>query len=319
MAALTAVALLVASCGGDPVAEGPTTTPFEPKAIINLVVNDWTASALDVALAERLIERHLGHPVVPVRVDSTTEMYEGLADGSVDAVLEIWPSAMTERDRGYFERGEVAELGSLGPVGKVGWYVPRYLVEEHPELADWQGLATPEAAALFATPETAPAGRLLGTAPDYQQFDQQLIDGLGLPFELVYSGSEAATMAELEARTSAREPVLVYWWSPTAAVAAFDLVNVSLPPRNEACAAAAEAGQPIRCDYPDDHLLKAASLELETRAPEVHRFLTAFTLTVDDQLRLLEDVERDGLTIDEAVDQWVAANEPVWRAWLEEG
>ncbi|MDH3681740.1 MAG: hypothetical protein OEV40_17525, partial [Acidimicrobiia bacterium] len=155
---LVALGLLAAACssrdGGD--AGAGATSDFEPRPAITIVVNNWTASALNAAVAEQLIERHLAYPVVPARLDDTTQIYDGLADGSLDAVLEIWPADMTDRDRLYFERGEVVDLGPLGPVGKVGWFVPAYVVDEHPELATWDGLKDPAAAARFATPETEP-------------------------------------------------------------------------------------------------------------------------------------------------------------------
>lgn len=318
------VALFAASCsgGGEPeettVERAPRSSVFEAKPSISLVVNDWTASALNVAIAEQLIERHLGYPVLPVRLDDTTEIYEGLADGRLDAVLEVWPSNINDRDRRYFERGEVLDLGPLGSTGKIGWFVPRYLIDDDPSLLSWEAFADPQVAARFATSATAPAGRFLGTNPDYQQHDQEIIDNLGLPFQVEFSGSETATIAELEATVAERRPLLLYWWSPTTAVARFDLVNVALPARTDACVQSArdEDGR-VNCDYPTDELLKVASLELAEKAPDVSLFLSRFTLTTDDQLGLLVAVEDRGETIDRAAAEWIAANEERWRAWLE--
>jgi glycine betaine/proline transport system substrate-binding protein len=322
MAAAALLAISLVGCSGGSADEvedaGSASSLFEPKPVITLVVNDWTASAINVAVAEQLIERYLAHPVVPARIDDTTEIYEGLADGSLDAVLEIWPSAMSERDGRYFDRGEVEELGELGVVGKVGWFVPRYVVEEHPQLATWEGLQSSDAAALFATAETRPDGRLLGTNPDYQQHDIEIIENLGLPLQVEFSGSEAATVAALEAAHDAREPILLYWWTPTAAVGAYDLVNVTLPAPTGDCLAAAEAGTSgVDCDYPEDVLFKASSPDLAAKAPEVHRFLEAFMLTTGDQVELLMAVEIQGLTIEQAARSWIDANEDRWRPWLE--
>lgn len=313
---------LVTGCSADDTAVEPPaeqeTTIFEPKPTITLVVNDWTASAINAAVAEQLIERHLGYPVVPTRLDNMIEIYDGLADGSIDAMLEIWPSAMTERDRSYFARGEVIDLGPLGPVGKIGWYVPRYVVEEHPELATWEGYRSQDAAALLATADTAPNGRLLGTNPAYRQFDEEIIDNLQLPLEVVFSGSEEHTIEELESRHAAGEPILLYWWSPTAAVERFDLVNVPLPTPTEECLAAADSGgEGVDCDYPEDPLFKAASPALAAKAPDVEAFLRAFTLSTGDQSAMLAAVEVDGRRVDEAAAAWIAANESVWRAWLD--
>lgn len=319
----TGAALLLAACSsastdGVEVAETtvePTTPLIRPT--LNFVVNDWTASALNVAVAEQLIEANLGYPVVPVRMDDTRQIYDDLADGEIDAVLEIWPSSMSDQDRLYFDRDQVVDIGPLGATGKVGWFVPRYLIDDDPTLASWEGFENAATAARFATATTGGRGRFLGTNPDYAQYDQQLIDNLGLPFTVEYSGSEAATLAEVEARVTAREPVLLYWWTPTSAVARFDLVNVALPAHGADCTGpvvAAEGG--VDCDYPTDELFKAVSVELPARAPEVLAFLQQFTLTTDDQLSMLTAVEVEGLTIDAAAAAWIADNPNRWQPWL---
>jgi glycine betaine/proline transport system substrate-binding protein len=322
VATAVALTMLLAGCSASDPGEGAAQTPssalFQPKPVISLVVNDWTASALNVAVAEQLIERYLAYPVVPTRMDDTTEIYEGLAEGDLDAVLEIWPSAMTERDRQFFDSRQVLDLGDLGAVGKVGWFVPSYVIDQNPELATWEGFQSQEMAALFATAETRPDGRLLGTHEDYNQHDQEIIANLGLPLQVEFSGSEAATVAELETAHAAQQPILLYWWTPTSAVGAYDLVNVSLPEPTGDCLDAAEAETGgVDCDYPEDVLFKASSPDLAAKAPDVERFLRSFTLPTPDQISLLVAVEVEQMTIDAAASQWIKANEETWRPWLD--
>ncbi len=320
-AAVVAVAALAVACSGT--GDDTTETAAEPTAplirpTLTFVVNDWTASALNVAVAEQLIEANLGYPVVPARMDDTRVIYEELADGEIDAVLEIWPSSMSDQDRLYFERDQVVDIGPLGATGKVGWFVPQYVVDANPALASWDGFVDAAVARDFATPGSGAQGRFLGTNPDYAQYDEQLIDNLGLPFTVLYSGSEAATLAEVDARVQAREPVLLYWWTPTSAVAQFDLVNVALPAHSVDCnGPQAGAEGRVDCDYPTDELFKAVSVELPARAPEVLAFLQLFTLTTEDQVSMLTSVEVQGLTIDEAAAAWIAANPDRWGPWLQ--
>ena len=47
-----------------------------------------------------------------------------------------------------FDAGTVENLGPLGAVGKIGWWVPSYVIDENPELATWEGFSSPEAAEL---------------------------------------------------------------------------------------------------------------------------------------------------------------------------
>ena len=323
---LVAVALIAAACGGGSTAttaaDGTATTaagaettaaPSGDKPTINLVVNAWTASALNVEIAKQLIESQLGYPVEVVSIDENAAMFTGLSDGTVDAVLELWPSGITSAEQAFLDDGTVVNIGELGTVGKIGWFVPSYVIDEHPDLATWEGFKDPANAALFATAETGDKGRFLGTDPSYSQYDEAIISNLDLPFQVVFSGSEPATVAELDARVAAQEPIVMYWWTPTAAVAKYDLVNVALPEYSADCYADPAT---IACDYPEDVLLKVASAKLEEKAPDVMAFLQNFTITTEDQLSMLPPVEIDGEDASDVAARWITEHEDVWQAWL---
>jgi glycine betaine/proline transport system substrate-binding protein len=318
---LVAALAMVAACGdgtgsSTTAAAGDGSTTAAPAAggeTINLVANAWTASALNAEIAKQLIETELGNPVEIVAIDENT-MFTGLSDGSLDAVLEVWPSGITPDEQAFLDDGSVVNVGELGVVGQIGWFVPSYVIDEHPDLATWEGYLDPANAALFATAETGDLGRFLGTDPSYSQYDEPIIANLGLPFKAVFSGSEPATVAELDTRVAANEPILMYWWTPTAAVAKYDLVQVELPEYSDECYAGEVAE--VDCAYPSDALVKLASAGLEEKAPEVLAFLEAFTLSNDDQLGMLPAVEIDGEDAADLAAQWITDNEAVWSTWL---
>ncbi|HJU80228.1 MAG TPA: ABC transporter substrate-binding protein [Acidimicrobiia bacterium] len=325
---LVALSVLAAACGGGDGATATTagdgtattgaatggTVGIDPNnPTINLAVNPWTASLLNVEIAKQLIEAHLGYPVEAVAIDENAAMFTGMADGTVDAVLELWPSGITDDEQAFLDEGSVVEIGELGAVGKIGWFVPQYVIDEHPDLATWEGFQDPANAELFATAETGDQGRFLGTDPSYSQYDEAIISNLDLPFQVVFSGSEAATVAELDARVAAQEPIVMYWWTPTAAVAKYNLVNVPLPEYSEECYADPAA---IDCDYPEDVLLKVASAQLEEKAPPVWEFLNNFTITTEDQLSMLPAAEIDGEDISVVAKEWIDTHQDVWQAWL---
>lgn len=303
IAPLVAIGFIVAACGDGAADDSPS---------ISLVENPWTASALMAQVAAQIIESELGNPVEVVTIDENT-MFTGLADGTLDAVLEIWPSGVTADLQAYFDDGSVVNIGELGTVGKIGWFVPRYVVEQFPTLTSWEGLSDPEVAAAFATAETGSLGRFLGTDPSYSQYDEAIIDNLDLPFQVIFSGSEPATVAEVDTRVAAGEPILLYWWTPTAAVATYDLVNIPLPSYSDACYADPAL---IDCDYPEDVLFKAASAALAEKDADVYAFLENFRITTDDQLSMLPGVELEGQDPAEVAAAWIAANESTWKAWL---
>lgn len=270
-----------------------------------------------VALAELLIERQLGYPVEVSRIADNREMLDDLADGELDAVPEVWASGFLPESTSRLLDGEVSNLGELGVVAKTGWFVPRYVIDEDPDLASWEAYQNAETTGRFASGETGSVGRFLGTDPSWEQRDEALIDALSLSLQVVYSGSEEATIDELSRATAEGEPILLYWWSPTSEITRFDLVPVKLPERNAECLAAAEAGELEVCEYAAEPVLKLGAADLAERLPDINRFMTRFELSTADQLFMIDQIDNQGVAVTAAVEQWVEENRAVWQQWLQ--
>lgn len=284
------------------------------KPTIRLAENSWLNAKLNTAVAKTLLEEEMGYPVEVVPIDGAGQ-FPAMDKGELHATLEVWVSARTDEIKEYTEKGTVEIGGELGVVGIQGWFVPAYMLDEHPELATWEGLKDPEVAALFSTSETGEKGQLLLGDPTWVYIGPDVIEGMGLPLEAVYAGSEEGILTALDEVYSKREPLLFYFWTPHTAFAKYELAEVELPEYTEECAAKSETGG-RDCGYPPDVLLKLLSSSLSELAPEAHRFLKNFNYTNEDQIMMLGLVEVQGKTIDEAARIWIEQNENVWRAWL---
>jgi glycine betaine/proline transport system substrate-binding protein len=296
--ALVFMAGLVVACGGG------------AQETITLVENPWPASELNVAVAKIIIENELGNPVEIVALDENAQ-WDAISGGDVDASLEVWPSGHTERIAEYIDDlGTVENGGLLGPVGEIGWFVPSYVIDNNPALATWEGYK--DAAANFASAETGDLGRFLGADPSWVQYDEQIISNLDLPFQVVWTGSEDALLAEVSSAYSRQEPVLFYFYSPHAIFQQFDLSQVELPAYSDECYADPAA---IDCAYPKDELLKIFNANLQEKDPDVHAFLSNMNYGSDAQIEMLAMLN-EGMTVEEAAQAWVDAHEDVWRSWL---
>jgi glycine betaine/proline transport system substrate-binding protein len=92
--------------------------------VIKIAVNPWLGSDLDAQVAKILLEEKLGYSAELVPIDETAQ-FGALARGDLSATLEIWPSGHVQDHLQYIEQQKTVEdLGSLGVVGKIGWYVP---------------------------------------------------------------------------------------------------------------------------------------------------------------------------------------------------
>lgn len=322
--------LLLVACGSggdEPEADSDTTadtssedaadetTSSEDQMTIVLVENAWSASELNVAVAKILLENELGYPVEIISLDENAQ-WPALASGDAHASLEVWPSGHAANVEEFIDgAGTVENGGLLGPVGRIGWYMPTYMIDQDASLATWEGFTKPETAALFATAETGDNGQFLGGDPSFVQYDGDIINNLGMPFEVVFAGSEEAILAQLDSAYSREEPVLFYFWTPHSIHAKYDLTRVALPEYSDECYAEADSGG-VACDYPGDDLFKIFWSGLAEAAPDVHTLLSNMNYSTEDQIEMIAAVEIDGQSVEDAAQAWLDANEDVWRAWL---
>lgn len=304
-----ALASLLAACGSDSGSGG--------GAAITLAANPWTGSAVNAYVAQAVIQAELGTTVNITDIDENAT-WQGLDDGSIDAVLEVWPSGHAADYETYVTgKKSVVDMGKLGPKAKIGWYVPKFVVDEHPELATWEGFKDPELAKLFATAESGDLGQFTMGDPSYVTFDEQIIANLGLPLKYVVAGSEAALLTAIDKSVADKKPILLQFWKPHWKQLEVDLVEVKLPDVTDACLASAAAGDgKYACDYAVDELYKAASAKLEGKNAKAFAVLKAMQLTTEQQSEIAGFIDRDGMKPADAAKKWVDANKDVWKAWL---
>ncbi len=332
-----AAVLVMAACGDDddddggasateapvtteaPATEAPADSGEAPATGegITLAVNPWTGSAVNANVAKVVLEAQLGTPVELVAIDEFPT-WAAMEDGSIDAVLEVWPSGhQADYDTYITQNKTVVDMGLLGPEAKIGWYVPTFVVDEHPELATWEGFKDPELAGLFATPESGDLGQFLMGDPGYVTYDEQIIANLGLPLKYVVGGSEAALLTAIDTAFADQTPLLMQFWKPHWKQLEVDLTEVKLPDVTDACAASAAAndGQ-YACDYPVDMLYKAGSAKLAEKNPAAFAFLEKLQLTSEQQSEIMGYIDRDGMDPLAAAQKWVDANPDVVAAWM---
>ncbi|TPW12542.1 MAG: glycine betaine/proline transport system substrate-binding protein [Acidimicrobiaceae bacterium] len=328
IAAGLVVAGLLASCGDDSTSDstadpapaatgGDTTPPAGGGEGIVLAVNPWTGSAVNANVAKVILEAQLGTAVTLLDIDENAT-WVGMDAGDIDAVLEVWPSGhAADYDTYVTTKKSVVDIGLLGPSAKIGWYVPTFVVDEHPELATWEGFKDPALAGLFATAESGDLGQFLMGDPSYVTYDEQIIANLELPLKYVVAGSEASLLTAIDQAVADNKPVLMQFWKPHWKQLEVALTEVTLPAVTDECiASAGVADGGYACDYPVDELYKAASAGLQAKNAAAFAFLSKFQLTTEQQSEIAGYVDRDGMTALDAAKKWVDANADIVATWL---
>ena len=203
---------------------GTSEVPDNSGTTINLAISPWTGSDANVAVAQVLLQDKLGYTVKTTKIDEYAQ-FPALANGQLSATLEVWPSGHAKDQKKFIDANNgVVDGGPLGVIGQIGWWIPTYMLTDHPELATWEGLKTD--AAMFKTAESGSAGQILDGDPSFVTFDQPIADNLGLNLKVVYGGSEAAELSALDAAYQKQDPILMYFWTPHWAQQKYDLTMV---------------------------------------------------------------------------------------------
>lgn len=318
--ALVSLALVATACSdvsSSSSAASGGEVPDNSATTVNFSVSPWVGSQANVAVAQKLLEDKLGYTIESTDIDEYAQ-FKSLSNGDLDATLEVWPSGHADDYTKYIQNGNgVVDGGPLGVTGQIGWWIPTYMLDDHPELATWEGLKGNES--LFKTSDSGSAGQILDGDPSYVTFDQAIADNLGLNLKVKYAGSEAAELVELDTAYQDQAPILMYFWTPHWAQEKYDLTMIQLPDVTDQCTKdAADNPDAYACAYPADDLYKAFNDQLETRAPAAFAFLSAMQWSNDDQNSVGLDIN-NGMDPADAAQKWIDANAAKWQSWVDAG
>ena len=282
-----------------------------------VVLNEqaWAGSTANTYVAKYVLEQKLGCKVEITKI-AEIPVYQAMADGKVDLVLEDWQHV--DQYKQYITRQKsVVFAGPNGVKGHIGWYIPQYLMKQHPEFATWKGLKGKES--LFKSPESGSQGMFLGGDPSYVQKDKELIKALGLNFKHVTAGAEPAQVARWTQLYKQSKPVIFYWYTPQYLNQQYQLAEVKLPPRFKGCKDDAKAGgdpAQYRCAYDVTIIEKVMSKKFAESGSPAVGFAKKFTWGNGDQEFVAKLIAGDHMAPDKAAKKWIAAHPDTVKAWL---
>jgi glycine betaine/proline transport system substrate-binding protein len=309
------LALAVAACGeskDDDDSGGSQSASGKDCGKVVLNEQAWAGSTANTYIAKNVLEDKLG---CDVEITKITEIpaFQAMADGKTDAVLEDWQH--TDQYEQYIDKaGTVVQGGPLGVEGHIGWFIPQFVMDEHPEFKTWEGLKGKED--VFNN-------EFLGGDPSYVQKDKELIEALGLDLKHVTAGAEPAQVARWSQAYKQKKPVLFYWYTPQYLNQQYDLAEVKLPPRTDAnkdCKDDAKAGgdpEQYKCEYDVTIINKLFSKKFADSGSPAYDVLKKMKLTNDDQELVAKAIAGDKQDPDEAAADWVKDNKDKVDAWLQ--
>jgi glycine betaine/proline transport system substrate-binding protein len=318
----------------------PASTPTSSQTATTLKKNreivfgglNWDSALIQNGVARYIVEHGYGYPTSQIE-GATLPLFMGLRKGDIDVAMEIW---LPNQDTAW---NEAVKAGEVIPAGKSlednwqsSFLIPKYLQDANPELDSIEDLKSDRYKMLFEQEggKVVLWGCIAGwgcrVMQDGDETGPGQIVGMGLEDHVVLRdpGTAGALAAAIQSAFARKDPILFYYWGPTALThkLAGQIVDLEQPAPSE-CA----WNSPIHgCAFPAAEIMIALNTELLEDAPELITFFKNWDWSAGNQLAAegwfadnKEGLGNRGMTSEEiysATGVWYLQNNDAWKRWV---
>ena len=318
-----AVAFVSLMSGGVFAQDNPASTCGTDRKI-DIAEMTWPSAAALAHIHARILAAGYGCDVEIVTGDTVPTSTSMLTRGTPAIAPELWTSTVQEQwERGLAD-GKVVTLGDAISDGTVeGWFIPRYVQDAHPELATAEAvIAHPE---IFPDPEDSSKGRLYSCPPGWacELSTTALFKAYGMEdknWNLFSPGSGGALDASIARAFTREEPILFYYWGPTAILGKYDAVQLDLgeaKPEVYACNTDPDCADPEGVTaYPSSPAVVGAAAWVKDEAPAVADYFGKVGLTNAQISKLLSYGDENQADAEATAENFLRTEEATWSQWV---
>lgn len=318
--------LLLVACGGQEARPGAGRTEEGVAAIDKVVFWDgqWHSLSANNAIAGFILQHGYGVSTEEATV-SADAMQVALPKGDIDVVMELW---QTNRQDWYDKvtgEGSVVDIGPVFKESTQGWYVPRYVVEGDdapaPDLRSVRDLEK-YANVFGGTLVNCPTSWECADINELKLAAYRLDDA----FTAQTPGAAAALDTAIVGAVQKKQPVLAYYWEPTAIMGRFDMVKLEEPEFSPECQQAREQAlaanklddppEAAGCAYETVPINKGVHQALADKAPEIVDILEKVTIPTEDVNKIAAFMDENNVDADQAAIWFFENYQDLWREWL---
>jgi glycine betaine/proline transport system substrate-binding protein len=290
---------------------------------IDIAEMTWPSAAALAHIHAVILEKGYGCSVALVTGDTVPTSSSMLSRGTPAIAPELWTSTIEEPWAKGVAEGTVVRLADAITDGTVeGWFIPRYVQKAHPELTTAAAvIAHPE---LFPDPEDNSQGRLYSCPPGWacEKSTSALFAAFAMEdtWNLFSPGSGGALDASIARAFTREQPILFYYWGPTAILGKYDAVQLDLGPVRPdvyACNTDSACGEPAGVTaYPLSPAIVGAAAWVKTDAPVVADYFSKVGLTNAQISALLVYGDENKADAAETAANFLKTNAEVWSKWV---
>lgn len=287
---------------------------------------NWQSAELMANLDQIILNEGYGCNAEIIVGDTVPSITSLVEKGKPEVVPEAWVDLMPEIVAGGLKDEKIVELArSLSDGGQQGWFIPKYMVDEHPGLNKISEiLKHPE---LFPAPEDASKGAVYngpqgwgGTVITSQLAKAFDIEGKG--FTLVDTGSAAGLDGSMAKAYEQKAPWLGFYWAPTSMLGKYEMVPVDFEVPNDMaewkrCTSVADCTDPKPNAFPVDNVFTLVAKGFADKADAgVIDYLTKRSWGNDTVNKMMAWMTDNQATGEEGAKEFLRTHPEMWTTWV---
>ena len=290
---------------------------------IDIAEMTWASAAALAHIHAKILEDGYGCNVEIVAGDTVPTSASMLSKGTPAVAPELWTSSIQDQWTKGIADGQVVSLGDAIDGGAVeAWFIPQYVKDEHPELVTAQDVV--DRPDLFTDPEQPDQGRLYGCPPGWacEIANAALFEAYDMEdnWNLFSPGSGGNLDASIARAFTREEPILFYYWGPTAILGKYDTYQLEMPPVDiEAyqCNTNPDCKEPAqKTAWPSSEVIVGAAAWLPEEAPAVAEYFSKVAMGTDQINGLLAWADDNKADAEATAENFLKTSEDVWTSWV---
>ncbi|MGN7750414.1 ABC transporter substrate-binding protein [Sinorhizobium sp. 22678] len=300
--------------------------------IVTFAGIDWESGAFITEVMKTILAKGYDCQVDSIPGNSVT-LEQATANNDVQIFAEEWLGRSDVWNKAVEEKKVVA-VGKTFVGASEGWFVPDYVVHgdparnieaKAPDLKSVSQLTDPKIAEIFADPEEPSKGRFLNCPSGWTCEGVSTAKLEAYKLDEAYVNFRPGTGTALDAAiTSAYlqgEPILFYYWSPTAIMGKFKLIQLEEPAYNEACwkeLSSANGKRDEGCAFPSVDVAYGVNSTFASEAPEIVEILEKATFPLEEVNASLAYMADNKVDATAAAAEFLKTKGDVWSQWVSE-
>ena len=290
---------------------------------IDIAEMNWPSAAALAHIHATILEKGYGCNVEVVAGDTVPTSASMLSKGRPAIAPEMWTGTIQQAwDKGIAD-GSVKAAGLAISDGAVeGWWIPQYVADANPDLKKVEDL--PAHKDLFKDPDDPSQGRFYSCPPGWgcEIANAALFEAYELEesFNLFSPGSGGNLDASIIRAFEREQPIVFYYWGPTAIMGKYDMVQLEMPAYDAEiwnCNADSACTPKRKSAFATPPVVVATSSWLSEEAPMVFDYLGKVSLNNVQISQMLNWGAENKAGAKETAENFLKTEQDVWTSWVD--